>query len=98
MARRLVSIKGRIDGGPVAGGSNYELRIYDDEALTTLSTLYARSAGGVNQPNGAGAGACMRPNAGANSPLALDRAAGDAFVTVNDVSDFQVGDLVNIYD
>jgi hypothetical protein len=92
MGRRLVSVKGRIDGGPVAGGSGYELKIYDDEALAVPSTLYARSAGAVNQPNP------MKPNAGMQSALLADRVAGDAFVTVNDVTGFQVGDLVPIYD
>lgn len=92
MARRLISAKYRGDGGPVAGGSGYELKFYDDEALTTPSTLFQRSAAGGNQPNP------IMPNAGMGSPLLADRLAGDAFVTVQDVTGFQVGDMVRIRD
>lgn len=98
MARRLVSVMVPTEGGPRAGGSGTEVRFYDDEALTTLSTPYQRATGAGTQPNGAGAGACLRPNAGANSALLADRIAGDAFVTVVDVTDFQVGDLVPVQD
>ena len=86
------------EGGPRAGGSGTEVRFYDDEALTTLSTVYQRATGAGTQPNGAGAGACLKPNAGANSALLADRLAADTFVTVVDVTDFQVGDLVPIQD
>lgn len=98
MARRLVSVMVPTEGGPRAGGSGTEVRFYDDEALTTLSTPYQRATGAGTQPNGAGAGACLRPNAGANSALLADRLAADAFVTVVDVTDFQVGDLVPVQD
>lgn len=98
MARRLVSVMVPTEGGPRAGGSGTEVRFYDDEALTTLSTVYQRATGAGTQPNGAGVAACLRPNAGANSALLADRIAGDTFVTVVDVTDFQVGDLVPIQD
>lgn len=98
MARRLVSVMVPTEGGPRAGGSGTEVRFYDDEALTTLSTPYQRATGAGTQPNGSGAGACLRPNAGANSALLADRLAGDAFVTVVDVTNFQVGDLVPVQD
>lgn len=98
MARRLVSVMVPGEGGPRVGGSGTEVRFYDEEALTTLSTVYQRATGVGTQPNGAGAGACLRPNAGANSALLADRLAADAFVTVVDVTDFQVGDLVPVQD
>lgn len=91
MARRLLSVMVPKRGGPRAGGSNWEISVYDDETLTTPSTLYRRGTGGGTQPNP------LKPNAGANSALLADRAAGDAFVTVVDVAAFQVGDLVPIY-
>lgn len=98
MARRLLSVMIPKRGGPRAGGSNWEIRFYDDEALTTLSTIYRRSSGAGTQPNGAGAGASLKPNTGWNTALLADRVAGDAFVTVVDVGTFQVGDLLPVFD
>lgn len=92
MARRLTSLKYRGDGGPVEGGSGFELKVYDDEALTTPSSLFQRPTGVGTQPNP------IKPNAGPQTTLTADRALGDSFVDVADVTGFQVGDLQPIYD
>lgn len=98
MGRRLISVMTPKRGGPRAGGSNWEVRFYDDPGRVTLSTVYRRETGAGTQPNGAGAGACLKPNTGWNTALLADRLAGDAFVTVVDVGTFQVGDSIPIFD
>lgn len=92
MARRLASFMVRMKGGPTLGGSGTQLRVYDDEALTTLSTLYQRSAGGGTQPNP------ITPNAGKQTTLRVAAIAGDTVLAVASIAGFAVGDLVPIYD
>lgn len=92
MGRRLVSVIGRVKGGAARGGPGRTIRFFDDELLATPSTVYRRSSGGGTQPNP------LTPNAGVATTLLVDRASGDAFVTVTDVAPFNVGDLIPIYD
>ena len=91
MARGLISTTGRVKGGPARGGLGRELRFYSDEDLTAAVTIYRRSTGGGAQPSP------IIPNAGVPRALLADRASGDTFVTVTDVSDYNVGDLVPIW-
>lgn len=91
MARRVFSFPVRSEGGPVLGGTATELRIYDDAALTTLSTIYAAETGVTTIPNP------RIPNAGRQTALLADRLTTDTFVTVVDITGFNVGDLIPIY-
>lgn len=92
MGRRLVSVVGRVKGGPARGGTTRQIRFWDDEALSIASTVYARSSGGtvIAQP--------VIPNAGKQVFLTADRAAGDAFVIVTDISPFSLGQIIPIFD
>jgi hypothetical protein len=92
MARRLMAFPLRDEKGNVLGGSGSELRVYDDAALTTLSTLYANSASGTTVPNP------RTPNAGWQTTLSVAIAAPDTTITVVAVGTFAVGDLLAIYD
>ncbi len=91
MARRPFSFAVRSEGGPVLGGTATEIRFYDDSALTTLSTIYASDSGVSTVPNP------RVPNAGKQTALLADRLAADTFITVVDITGFNLGDLIPIY-
>lgn len=68
------------------------MRIFDDEALATLSTIYRRSTGAGTQPNP------LLPNAGRQTALTANAASGDTVINVVSTAGFQVGDLIPIRD
>jgi hypothetical protein len=92
MSWKLWSIPIRMEGGPTGGGSGVKVRVYDDEALTILSALKVNSAGSVAQQNP------LTPNAGKQTQLTVAALAGDAQLTVADVTSFALGDRIRIYD
>lgn len=92
MARRLVSQMVDDEAGNRLGTSGTEVRVYDDAALTTLSTLYAGSTGAATVTNP------QTPNAGKQTTLTVAAAAGDTTITVADVTGFAVGHVASIYD
>jgi len=92
VARRLVSTVVRAKGGPTLGGSPTRLTVYDDEALTIVSTLYRRATGAGQQPNP------ITPNAGKQTSLRTAAAAGDTILNVVTIATFAVGDMVPIFD
>jgi hypothetical protein len=92
MARKLWSVPLRIEGGPTTGGTGTRVRVWDDEALTVLSTPKDASAAGGNLPNP------LTPNAGGQTTLTIAAIAGDTVLTVADVSTFAVGNRIRIYD
>ena len=93
MARLPLGFIGRVKGGPARGGLGRELRFYTDPTLAVAKTVYVASAGAPAQP------VPIVPNAGIPRALAADRLAGDTFVTVavGQTGDFNVGDLVPIW-
>jgi hypothetical protein len=93
MARRPISFWGRVKVGAARGGLGREVRFYSDEDVTLPKTIYQRSTGAGTQP------VVIIPNAGVPRPLAADRGSGDAFVTVavGHTADFNVGDLIPIW-
>lgn len=91
MARRLVSVAVTDEAGPRIGGSPVEVRLYDDNTLSTLSTIYAEGTGATTLPNP------VVPNAGFQTDLTVATLTTDTVITVRDVSGFAVGNLVPIY-
>lgn len=91
MARRLLSLPTDDEAGPRIGGSGTEVRIYDDAALSVLSTTYAEETGAATVPNP------IIPNAGFQTDLTVATLTTDTVITVREVSGFAVGNLVPIY-
>lgn len=92
MGRRLVSTRVADEAGNVLGGSGTEVRFFDDEALTTLSTVYRASSGGGTQPNP------LTPYAGKQTTLTSNAGSGDTVITVADVAGFAVGNYIPVED
>lgn len=94
MSRRRVSQMIDDEAGNRLGGSATELRVYDDEGLTVLSTLWPNATSGVSLPNP------VTPNAGKQTTLQGGHPilTTDTVIWVNSVDSWAVGNLCSIYD
>lgn len=92
MARRPVSGVIPDEAGNRLGGSGTQLRIYNDFALTVLSTLYANETSGTTLPNP------LTPNAGTQTTITVAIGVADTTITVLNATGFAVGNTIPIYD
>lgn len=77
------------EAGNAVGGSGTEVRVYDDFACTTASTVTDSGGTTIAQP--------ITPNAGTQTTLVVTTAAGDTTITVAATTGFAVGQLIPIY-